>query len=325
MKQISVIIPNYNAGKYIQKCLDSLLEQEYSVNEIIIVDDYSTDDSKEIIKKYVDKYNKIVYLQNEANKGVSFSRNRGIEHAKFEYIMFCDSDDWYEKHATKMMMEYVEKYQADFVFAGHYITNAKGDKIEIKYDSLFKDTVIDKKSCIAYLPITSSAKLIKKSILLEHNLKYPEGIKNCEELPVIPVAAFFAEKVAYINECLYNYYQRDTSASNRRITDLSFYDVTYDRFCEKLPSDYIQDINIRMVEHLLYSKTFSLIKENFPNKMIIENIRRCKKDLNGQKSSIILRAFPLRKRVFIRCALLEMILPLKFYVKLQQKILKETK
>ena len=169
MKTIGVIIPNYNSGIYIKRCLDSLLEQEYRVNEIIVVDDCSTDESTKIVKEYTKKYNNIILLENEKNMGVSYSRNRGIENTKSEYIMFCDSDDWYEKQATKKMMEKVED-GADFVFVGYYITYKDGRKIEAKYNT-FNNIEITKETCISYLPITSWAKLIKKSILVEHNIK----------------------------------------------------------------------------------------------------------------------------------------------------------
>lgn len=322
MKTIGVIIPNYNSGIYIKKCLDSLLEQEYKVNEIIIVDDCSTDESTKIVKEYTKKYNNIILLENEKNMGVSYSRNRGIENAKSEYIMFCDSDDWYEKQATKKMMEKVEKDDADFVLAGYYITYRDGRKIEVKYDNL-NDKEITKEISLSYLPITSSSKLIKKSIFEEHSIKYPIGIKNCEELPVIPVAGFYAQKIVYIDECLYNYFQRENSASNHRLEDLSFYDITYEKFKNQLPQEYKKSINIRMVEHLLYSKTYSLIKEKHLKKEIIENINKCKKNLDGQDINTILKQFPVRKRIFIKCALAKFVFPLKLYVALQQKMIGE--
>lgn len=322
MKTIGVIVPNYNSGIYIKKCLDSLLEQEYKVNEIIVVDDCSTDESTKIVKEYTEKNDNIILLENGKNMGVSYSRNRGIENAKSEYIMFCDSDDWYEKQATKRMMEKVEKDSADFILAGYYITYKDGRKIEVKYNNLNK-IEIDKETAISYLPITSSSKLIKKSILEEHNIKYPEGIKNCEELPVIPVAGFYAKKVVYIDECLYNYFQRENSASNHELQDLSFYDITYEKFKSNLPNEYKNSINIRMVEHLLYSKTYSLIKEKHLRKEIIENINKCKRDLGGQDINSILMQFPIRKKIFIKCALAKLIFPLKLYVALQQKMIGE--
>ena len=321
MKTIGVIVPNYNSGIYIKKCLDSLLEQEYKVNEIIVVDDCSTDESTKIVKEYTEKNDNIILLENGKNMGVSYSRNRGIENAKSEYIMFCDSDDWYEKQATKRMMEKVEE-GADFIFAGYYITYKDGRKIEVKYNNL-NNIEIDKETAISYLPITSSSKLIKKSILEEHNIKYPEGIKNCEELPVIPVAGFYAKKVVYIDECLYNYFQRENSASNHELQDLSFYDITYEKFKSNLPKEYKNSINIRMVEHLLYSKTYSLIKEKHLKKEIIENINKCKRDLGGQDINSILMQFPIRKRIFVKCALAKLIFPLKLYVELQQKMIEK--
>ena len=322
MKTIGIIVPNYNSGIYIKKCLDSLLEQEYKVNEIIVVDDCSIDESKEIVKEYAEKIDNIYLLENEKNMGVSYSRNRGIGYAKSEYIMFCDSDDWYEKQATKKMMEKVEKDSADFVLAGYYITYKDGRKMEVKYNNL-NNIEIDKETTISYLPITSSSKMIKKSILVEHNIKYPDGIKNCEELPVIPVAGFYAKKVVYIDECLYNYFQRENSASNHELQDLSFYDKTYEKFKSNLPQEYRNSINIRMVEHLLYSKTYSLLQERHLKKEIIQNINKCKKDLDGQDINSILIQFPIRKRIFIKCALAKLIFPLKLYVALQQKLIEK--
>lgn len=322
MKEISVIIPNYNSGKYIKKCIEALLQQEYPVNEIIIIDDCSSDESKDIIQEYKNNNDKIIFIKNKENKGVSFSRNIGIEAAKSEYIMFCDADDWYEKDATRKMINCLNEYGADFIIAGYYITYNYDKKIEIKYDELFKNNVISKEECISCLPITSSAKLIKKSIFLNNNIKYPEGIKNCEELAVIPIVAFNSEKVVYLNECIYNYYQKENSASNKMIKDLSFYDITYEKFCKNLPNKYKEAINIRMVEHLLYSKTFSLIKAKFNKKEIVASIRKCKEYLSGQNFNKILKSFPIRKRIFLLFALAEIIFPLKLYVKLQLKILK---
>ncbi len=319
MITISVIIPNYNSELYIKRCIDSIIEQEYEVNEIIVIDDCSTDQSLNIIKEYINKNNKIVLIENEKNMGVSYTRNKGIENAKSEYIMFCDSDDWYEKNATKKMAEQIENNHADFVFSGYYISYNNAKKIEIKYK--FKDKIITKEDSIAYLPITSSSKLIKKSIIEEHNIKYPEEIKNCEELSVIPVIGFYAKKVVYINECLYNYFQRENSASNHKLVDFSFYDITYDKFKSNLPQEYIKSIHIRMFEHLLYSKTYSLIKEKHPRKEIVENVKKCKKNLNKQEINEILVHFPLRKKIFIRCALIKILFPLKLYVTIQQRMI----
>lgn len=94
-KLISVIIPNYNKQKYIQECIDSVLNQSYRPIEIIIVDDCSTDDSRAIILELSKKYDCIRPIFQEKNAGVSHARNTGALHAAGEYITFLDSDDYY--------------------------------------------------------------------------------------------------------------------------------------------------------------------------------------------------------------------------------------
>lgn len=92
---VSVIITNYNKSKFLSQCIESVLKQSYKGIEIIIVDDYSTDDSRVIIKRYSDIYSNIKYLFHEINEGVSTSRNDGAQIASNEYITFLDADDYY--------------------------------------------------------------------------------------------------------------------------------------------------------------------------------------------------------------------------------------
>ena len=94
---ISIIIPVYNAEKYLDRCLNSILEQTYNNFELILIDDFSTDKSQEICKEFTKKDSRISLLVNEVNKGVSFTRNKGIYEAKGEFITFIDSDDWVNK------------------------------------------------------------------------------------------------------------------------------------------------------------------------------------------------------------------------------------
>lgn len=321
MKEISAIIPNYNSGKYIDKCLKALINQEYEVREIIVIDDCSTDESVEIVKEYVKKNKKIKLSINEKNMGVSYSRNKGISMATSEYLMFCDGDDWYELDATKKMVQALEEYNADYIVACYNIAKSENEKIAILYDSYFQEGEISKKECIAFLPITSSAKLIKKSIITENGLQYPEGIKNCEELPIIPIAAMLASKVVYIRQAVYNYYQREKSASNRKIDNLDFFDITYQLFKEKILPEYEIELLQRMAEHLMYGKTLTLIKNKANKKEITTHLNKCIKELEGSKIKNIIGKFPIRKKLFLYFARYKIIFPLRMYVKLQEKIL----
>ena len=95
MEGISIIIPNYNKEKYIEKCVDSVLKQSYMPKEIIIVDDCSTDNSRRIIEKLAKENESIKLIYPKTNGGVSKARNLGLQNASYDYVTFIDSDDFY--------------------------------------------------------------------------------------------------------------------------------------------------------------------------------------------------------------------------------------
>ena len=103
--KISVVVPIYNVESYLEKSLDSILNQDYPNLEIILIDDCSKDSSYSIAKKYQKKDKRIVLLQNPKNRGLSFTRNRGIEVATGDYIGFIDSDDTIPTNYTVVCIE----------------------------------------------------------------------------------------------------------------------------------------------------------------------------------------------------------------------------
>ena len=107
MPKVSVIIPTYNYGKYIEKAIDSVLAQTYKDFEIIVVDDGSTDNTREIIEtRYKDK---VRYFYQE-NKGAPVARNKGIKESMGEYLVFLDADDWLMPMALLSRLEYLKKH-----------------------------------------------------------------------------------------------------------------------------------------------------------------------------------------------------------------------
>lgn len=109
---ISIIIPIYNVEKYLNKCIDSILNQTYSDLEIILVDDGSTDKSSEICEYYKEIDNRIRVIHKK-NGGLSEARNVGIDIAKGEYIAFLDSDDWADENLYKRLYQLSQKYSSD--------------------------------------------------------------------------------------------------------------------------------------------------------------------------------------------------------------------
>ena len=117
MPQISVIIPIYNAGKFIKKAVDSLLQQTFGDFEIILVDDGSTDNSLEIINDLTSKDKRIRSIHQE-NAGVSRARNAGINNSCGKYLIFCDADDEFECDAFEKYIARLRDCDFDFIISG---------------------------------------------------------------------------------------------------------------------------------------------------------------------------------------------------------------
>ena len=111
---ISIIVPVYNVEKYLEQCLESLLNQTYKNIEIIVVNDGSTDQSLDILKKYSFKDNRIK-LYSQKNQGISAARNTALEHINGKYVMFVDSDDWIEINTCEIALHEMKKNDSDIV------------------------------------------------------------------------------------------------------------------------------------------------------------------------------------------------------------------
>ena len=115
---VSIIVPVYNSEKYVERCILSILNQTYSIIELILINDGSTDSSLNILDEYSRKDNRII-LVNKENEGVSASRNLGIEIATGKYLMFIDNDDFVEPSYVETYVSEIEKYSADLIIGGY--------------------------------------------------------------------------------------------------------------------------------------------------------------------------------------------------------------
>ena len=121
---ISIIVPVYNAGRFIKETIECVLSQSYSDFELLLVDDCSPDDSAEIIKSFTDP--RVKYIKQPENMGAYAARNRGLEEAKGRYIAFLDADDIWDKDKLKKELEFMQKENAGFVFTGYEFADENG-------------------------------------------------------------------------------------------------------------------------------------------------------------------------------------------------------
>ncbi len=167
-EKVSIIIPVYNTEKYLKKCIESLIKQTYSNIEIILINDGSTDNSRNICIELKNKDKRIIFLE-QKNKGVSAARNFGLKNAKGNFITFVDSDDYVHKDYVKKMLECIIKYNADICECSVQKIDEQNhnlDKIILKDEIMNqKDFIKEKYANLNNITDFVTHKLFKKSIL----------------------------------------------------------------------------------------------------------------------------------------------------------------
>lgn len=142
---VSIIMPLYNSGKFIEQSIKSVLTQTYKDWELIIIDDCSSDNSNDIVKKYIKKDNRIKFIKLDKNSGASIARNEGIKIAKGRYITFLDSDDLWLPHKLEIQINFMIDNDLAFTYSSYKLINENGENIgefitkpEITYNSMLK-------------------------------------------------------------------------------------------------------------------------------------------------------------------------------------------
>lgn len=240
---ISLVIPVYNTSKYLEKCLTSILGQSYKNIEVILVDDCSTDNSYEILKRFQDNDNRIQVFKNVKNSLVGVSRNLGIKKASGDYIWFVDSDDWLNPRAIEDLVEIIKEAQeTDLVLFGYTEYFSKG-----KYNVIEKlpKKIPDTENAFAYfLQLRKGfcsmpfAYLFSREFLLTKKTVFPENV-YFEDILFIAKAIFYSKNIKIISKSLYAYNRQNESSitqshSKKKVLDLL---KIYDRLKQFLENE----------------------------------------------------------------------------------------
>ena len=218
MVKVSIIVPVYNTGKYLNKCIDSLIGQSLKDIEIILINDGSPDNSDEIIKGYKDK--RIKYIKKD-NEGIGKTRNLGIRKSTGEYLMFIDSDDYIDKDCALKMYEKAINSNCDLVMSNYY--NDKNGKIENVHFLSFEDTnVLDNPEIFMNINLGPCNKIYKRELLFDNDIFFEEKLKY-EDVPFVIKALLNAKKIGKIDDCL-SYYviheNSETTIRDKRLFDI---------------------------------------------------------------------------------------------------------
>lgn len=211
--KISIIIPAYNVEKYLPECLDSILKQSITDYEILIIDDGSTDCTKEIAKRYQQEHKESIWIYEQNNMGPSGARNRGLEEAAGEYILYIDSDDFIETDMLEQLIKKTEKYDLDVLLFACRKIIMQGEKVVGQehwgYEQIDTSGRPGIKVMAELLP---DAKLydvvwlqfVKKNVIDENNIRFYPGIIHEDHLYTFTVL-LNSKKCGYISDELYYY------------------------------------------------------------------------------------------------------------------------
>lgn len=289
MKKISVIVPIYNAEKYVARCLDSILMQADESIELILINDGSTDKSEEIIKTYFETHKSNIKYIKKQNNGVANTRNLGLENATGDYIIFVDSDDYIDKDLFKNLKPYIDQ-DIDIIKYKAIIETEEEDKIgqyegptfgtvsgEKAFSKLcFDDEMVDALWVYAY----------KKELFIKNNLRFMKDADH-EDFGLIPLIILKAKTFVSTNIQGYHYVQsknsvtrtKDYSKTVKKVFDTL---IHYDNMINKIENYKIsnkakEDVKIFYTNSILL-RVNSLNKKD--QKRFIKEIRKRKMTKN---------------------------------------------
>ncbi len=236
--KISIIVPVYNGEKVLKRCIDSILLQSYSNFEVIIINDGSRDKSINIINEYKEKDNRVKVIDNE-NRGVSESRNIGIEYSRGEYIQFVDCDDYIERDMIKDILESIENSNADLVMTGIIIDIESLNNTSTSIQT-FKYKNVQGKSNIAMAVLERLDgayvhslwnKIFKRDIIIENNIRMDENINLGEDLIFNLEYLNKCRNVIFDDKCYYHYCMKDSESLTAKYRDdrLELMKLLYDK------------------------------------------------------------------------------------------------
>lgn len=210
----SIVVPVYKVEKYLDKCVQSIINQTYSNLQIILVDDGGADNCPKMCDEYAHKDSRITVIHKQ-NGGLSDARNAGIDSAVGKYVMFVDSDDFISEDALEKLLPYT-KENFDIIAGDGICQGAK--------KSLTHDFDLEKSNGREYLkyalskssmPMASWLYIYKKDFLKENDLKFKYGITH-EDEHFTPRAFLKADSVVNTKVCFYNYITRDDSITTKK-------------------------------------------------------------------------------------------------------------
>lgn len=254
---LSVIIPVYNVENYLDKCLESVVNQTYKNLEIILVDDGSTDGSSKICDQWSHKDRRI-HVYHISNHGVSHARNEGLKHVKGSFVSFIDSDDWIDNDMFENLLEHMIKYNSEIGVCGYKLEYGTHSKIKLKK---MKECTLAREEAVKIIFSYKNDK-VQKAISWElwdkifdyriiQNLKFDESIFMGEDMLFCWQAFKHIRQLSYVPIYAYHYTIRPQSAMHQAVSNKSVSVLKAVRIILQDTKDEIKNIQCILQDHYL--------------------------------------------------------------------------
>ena len=261
--RLSLIVPMYNVEAYLPRCLDSIANQTLKDMEVLLVDDGATDGTSKIAQEYAERYSNFRYFRKE-NGGLSDARNYAIPYAKGEYLAFLDSDDWVKPTLYEKLVNTIGDADVCVTDIEYYYEDA-AKRFIMKGLSSWNADSIQKRALLS--PLFAWNKIYRTELFQKGGYRYPTGTWY-EDHPVTTMIFAKSNKIAYLEECLMHYRQREGSimaaTKDKRIAQI--FDVleqvrnNFQR--EGIYEKYRDELEYLHIEHLRLYGMFRFIRSD---------------------------------------------------------------
>lgn len=302
--QVSIIVPVYNVEKYLEKCLNSLVNQTLKSIEIIVVNDGSPDQSQIIIDRYAREFPNTIVPLVKNNGGLGDARNYGISFAKGKYIGFVDSDDYVEITMFEKLYRKAELAEADLVVCD-ILYEWENTSKTMKLPGLKIISGLEIQKAMFLSPLFAWNKLYKKEIFRELGILYPKKLWY-EDIPVtLPIIAT-VHKIEYVEETLIHYIQRENSImgskNNEKYRDIfTIIQQTLAYFKDKKVFEQFKlELEYVAIEQLMLYGSFRFYRTHAYNSLIHTSFNMMKQEFPDWKNNPYIKYISKKYQVYLK-------------------------
>lgn len=278
---VSCIVPVYNLESKLKRCVESLLGQTLRNIEIILVNDCSTDGSKDVISEYARLNANITDIHLNENVKQGGARNEGLKAAKGEYIAFIDGDDWIEADMLEALYQLAKREDLDIVDSDYYQEDEHGNCVKrSSIPNEYLENIDIKKLILHHGRIWT--KIFRRSLLMIHKLYFIQG-KKFEDNPYLPTVFMYTERIGKVRKAFYHYIYNTMSTSRKRNDDTVFDRMDTAVYLLKdvkrrgLYESYKEEIDFKFIE-LYYANTIITCITKFDH-VQYQNIKKAYKEI----------------------------------------------